>query len=181
VPDPTPNWDEQDTRDRALQARGAIDELLGSYVDVIRGRCRAKCGPHGDDVAQQVCLRLWRELRDGKHDSGSKPFRVVVSGVVSFMCKGWEGTVLGRDVPFEEWVAASSGEVLDDVAGEAVAQLDVEAFVESLPPSDSGVARMRMLEHLEIDQIAEMTGRSRNAVDQALHRVRREWKRWLEA
>jgi DNA-directed RNA polymerase specialized sigma24 family protein len=104
-----------------------------------------------------------------------------VNGVVGFMCKGWEGTVLGKHVPYEEWVAANVDQALEDIADETVARLDVEAFVASLPPGDSEVARLRMVERLEIDQIKEATGRTRNAVDQALHRIRREWKRWVES
>lgn len=178
--DPTTSWDEQDARDRELLARGAIDELLGYYVDGVRARCRAKCGPHGDDVAQHVCLRLWQELSDGKH-RGPKPFRVIVAGVVKFACRGWEGTTLGRDAPLEEWTVPATEEFIDDVAGEVVARLDVEEFVDSLPPGDSEVARMTMLEQMEIDQIADATGRQSNAVYQARIRIRREWKKWLES
>ena len=59
--------------------------------------------------------------------------------------------------------------------------IDVEAFVDSLPAGDGEVARMRMLEGREIEEIAKTTGKKRNAVDQALWRIRREWKRWLES
>jgi RNA polymerase sigma factor (sigma-70 family) len=181
VPEETPNWDAQDARDRELLQRGAIEELLASYVDVIRARCRNRCGPHGDDVAQHACLRLWRELSSGKHRDGKRPFREVVNGVVAFACKGWEGTTLGRDMPVEEWTVQSEGASVDDLADVVVSRLDAEAFVQSLPPGDGEVARLRLLEGMEIDQIAESTGRTRNAVDQALFRVRRQWKTWLES
>lgn len=181
MPTETPDWDAQDRRDRELLARGAIEELLASYVDGIRGRCRNRCGAHGDDVAQQACLRLWRELSDGKHRDGTKPFREIVNGVVAFACKGWEGTTLGRDATLEEWAAGQTGSAADHVADEAMTRIDVEAFVGSLSPGDNEVARLRLVELLEIDQIAEMTGRTRNAVDQALFRIRRQWKTWLES
>jgi DNA-directed RNA polymerase specialized sigma24 family protein len=122
---------------------------------------------------------LWQELTDGKH-RGPKPFRVIVSGVVKFACQGWEGTTLGRDAPLEEWTVPATEEFIDEMADEVVARLDVGEFVESLPPGDSEVARMKMLEYLDVDQIAEATGRTSNAVHQALHRIRREWKTWLE-
>jgi DNA-directed RNA polymerase specialized sigma24 family protein len=79
VPNETLSWDAQDTRDRELLARGAIEELLAAYVELIRARCRNRCGAHGDDVAQQACLRLWRELSDGKHRDGIRPFREIVT------------------------------------------------------------------------------------------------------
>ena len=114
MPRETPDWDAQDARDRELLARGAIEELLAAYVDVIRARCRNRCGAHGDDVAQQACLRLWRELSDGKHrGGGAKPFREIVNGVVAFACKGWEGTTLGRDAPLEEWTTEHAGSAAD--------------------------------------------------------------------
>ena len=179
MPDRTPDWDAQDKHDRELLARDAIDELLAGYVDLVRARCRARCGPHGDDVAQHVFLRLWRELTDHKHRTG-KPFREIVNGVVAFTCKGWEGPILGRDAPLDEYVPPS-GAFADDVADEVAAMIDVEAFVDSLPAGDGEVARMRMLEGREIEEIAKTTGKKRNAVDQALWRIRREWKRWLES
>lgn len=180
MPDAIPGWDAQDARDRELLARGRLEELLAGYVDLIRARCRNRCGAHGDDVAQQVCLRLWRELSAGKHRDGKRPFREIVNGVIAFACRGWEGTTLGRDVPLEDWSAASSDVPVDDVADEAVPRLDTEAFVRSLPSGDGEIARLRILEWKEIEQIAEATGRTRNAVDQALFRIRRQWKSWLE-
>jgi DNA-directed RNA polymerase specialized sigma24 family protein len=132
-------------------------------------------------VAQQACLRLWRELSDGKHSDGEKAFREIVNGVVAFACRGWEGTTLGRDSPLEEWTTANTDAATDDVADVAVPRIDTEAFVRSLPPGDGEIARLRILESKEIDQIAKATGRTRNAVDQALFRVRRQWKTWLES
>jgi RNA polymerase sigma factor (sigma-70 family) len=180
VPDRTPDWDAQDKHDRELLARDAIDELLAGYVDLVRARCRARCGPHGDDVAQQALLRLWRELTDGKHRTG-KPFREIVNGVVAFACKGWEGTTLGRDAPLEEWTAGRVDEADDDVADDVITRLDLEAFVASLPPGDGEIARLRFIELLEIAQIADSTGKRENAIHQALYRIRRKWQTWLES
>jgi DNA-directed RNA polymerase specialized sigma24 family protein len=140
VADATPDWDAQDARDRELLARGAIDALLAGYVDLIRARCRNRCGAHGDDVAQQACLRLWRELSDGKHRDGEKAFREIVNGVVAFACRGWEGTTLGRDSPLEEWTTANTDAATNDVADVAVPRVDTEAFVRSLPPDGQEMA-----------------------------------------
>ena len=181
MPNQTPDWNDQDAHDRELLGRGAIDELLAGYVDLIRARCRTRCGPHGDDVAQQACLRLWRELDAGKHRKGGNQFREIVNGVVAFACKGWEGTTLGRDAPLEEWTTEHTDSATDDVADEAMTRIDVDAFVDSLPPGDGEVARLRLIELLEIDQIAERLCKTRNAVDQALFRIRRQWKTWLES
>jgi DNA-directed RNA polymerase specialized sigma24 family protein len=162
-------------------ARGANEELLAGYVDLIVARCRNRCGAHGDDVAQQASLRLWRELSGGKHRDGAKPFREIVNGVVAFACKGWEGTTLGRDAPVEEWTMELAAGARNDIAGEVVARIDLEAFVDSLPPGDGEIARLRFTELLEIDQIAEATGKNRNTIDQALYRIRRKFEKWLES
>jgi RNA polymerase sigma factor (sigma-70 family) len=180
VPDRTPDWDAQDKRDRELLARGAIDELLSQYVDSIRARCRNRCGVHGDDVAQHVALRLWRELVDGKHRHG-KPFREIVNGVVYFACKGFDGAKFDDDTPFEDWMEGFESGSTPDTVDDVVFRLDLEDFVSSLPPSDGEVARLRFIERLEIDQIAEATGKKRNAIDQALHRIRPKFQAWLES
>jgi DNA-directed RNA polymerase specialized sigma24 family protein len=180
VPGRTPDWDAQDKQDRELLARGAVEELLAAYVDAVQARCCNRCGAHGEDVAQQVFLRLWRELADGKHRDGDKPFREIVNGVVHFTCKGWEGTILGRDAPLDDHLEPPGG-FTDDIADDVAAVIDVGSFVDSLPPGDGEIARLRMLEQREIEDIARETGKTRNAVDQALFRVRREWKRWLES
>jgi DNA-directed RNA polymerase specialized sigma24 family protein len=122
---------------------------------------------------------LWQELAAGKH-RGPKPFRIIVAGVVKFACKGWEGTTLGRDVPLEEWTQANDARGESGVEDDVLTRIDIEAFVASLPTGDGEIARLRFIDLLEIDQIAEQTGRKRNAVDQAVFRVRREWKKWLE-
>lgn len=173
----TPDWDAQDVRDRRLLARGEIEELLAGYVDLIQARCRNRCGAHGEDVAQQVFLRLWRELADGKHRDGAKPFREIVNGVVHFTCLGWEGTTLVRDKPYEEWMSEAD-EPSDDSDSDVVFRLDLEAFVASLPRGEGEIARLHYIDLLEIDQIAETTGKKRNAVDQALYRIRRKWAAW---
>jgi RNA polymerase sigma factor (sigma-70 family) len=172
----TTDWDVQDARDRQLLAQGAIEELLARYVDLIQARCRTRCGSHGDDVAQEACVRLWRELQAGKHREGRRPFREIVNGVVAFACRGYEGATFPSGTPIER----DPPEPPDDGFECAVeSRIDIEDFIKSLSAGDADVARMRFA-GAEIDQIAEALGRSRNAVDQSLYRIRREWKRWIE-
>jgi RNA polymerase sigma factor (sigma-70 family) len=168
--------DARDALDRELLARDEIDELLAGYVDTAFARCRARLGGHGDDAAQAVCERLWRELKQGKHRDGRVPFRVVVHKVIDWVCAGMTGTTPGRDLELEDWDGPDPGDLEDDV----VARLDMEAFVASLPPGDGEVARLRILRGREIEEIAAELGMKRNAVDQALHRVRTRLVAWLE-
>ena len=55
--------DARDAEDKRLLDTGEIDLLLSGWVETIRGRSIARMrGPVGEDVAQAVCERLWREL-----------------------------------------------------------------------------------------------------------------------
>ncbi len=168
--------DARDALDRELLQRGEINELLAGYVDEIVARCRLRCKAHGEDVAQQVCLRLWRELKEGKHADGRVPFRVVQYKVTAWLCREYGGAVFEGGVELEE----RDDPAPDDFTEAVAAQLDMEAFAASLPPGDGEVARRRMLEGREIDEIAAETGKTRNAVDQSLFRIRGKLREWLE-
>ena len=169
--------DARDALDRELLARGEIDELLAGYVDEIVTRCRLRCKAHGEDVAQQVCLRLWRELKAGKHAGGRVPFRVIQYKVTAWLCREFGGAVFEGGAELDE----RDDPAPDDFTDEVAAHLDMEAFVASLSPGDGEVARLRMLEGKEIDEIAADTGKTRNAVDQSLFRIRGKLRGWLDA
>jgi RNA polymerase sigma factor (sigma-70 family) len=67
------------------------------------------------------------------------------------------------------------GSPIDD----ADTRYDLERALESLSEGGAEVARLRFLEGLEIDEIAERLGKTRNAVDQALHRSRKKLQELL--
>lgn len=169
--------DARDALDTELLERGEIGELLAGYVDEIVARCRLRCKAHGEDVAQQVCLRLWRELTQGKHRDGRVPFRVIQAKVTAWICREFGGAVFEGGDELDERSDPGAGEFTAEVE----AQLDMEAFVASLPPGDGEVARLRVLEGKEIAEIAAETGKSRNAVDQSLFRIRGKLREWLAA
>ena len=106
--------DARDAEDKRLFDEGRIDELLAGWVETIRGRCVAKMrGPVGLDVAQAVCLRLWRELKAGKHRDGAGPFRVVVHNVIGWACAGWYEHGWGEVELIETWSAGSNEPMLN--------------------------------------------------------------------
>ena len=57
-----------DAADALLLARGEHARLLAKYEPIILGRCVAELRGHldADDVAQDVKVRLWRELHQGQ-------------------------------------------------------------------------------------------------------------------
>ena len=151
--------------DEALLASGDHARLLARYEMVIVQRCVAAMRGHEDaeDVAQDVKLRLWRELQAGK--TYPVPFRVVVHKVIGWTLKDhWSGR--GTTVPLPDgWEPGTE----DDVDG----RLIVAEMIDQLPPREQEVWRLQIEEGLSPDQIAERLAITRNNVDQALHRGRK--------
>jgi DNA-directed RNA polymerase specialized sigma24 family protein len=167
--------DARDEEDKRLLETGQIDLLLAGWYETIVGRCIARMrGPVGHDVAQAVCLRLWRELKNGRHREGRLPFRVIVHQVIGYTCDGWYEKGWGES----EWLEIDAP--APDPAAEIDLALDLEAFVESLPPADAEVAALLLLERLDPGQIAERLGKEPNAVYQAKSRITRRLREWLE-
>jgi DNA-directed RNA polymerase specialized sigma24 family protein len=167
--------DARDAEDTRLLANGEIDLLLGGWYDTIVDYCIAKMrGPVGEDVAQAVCERLWKELKAGKHRDGRLPFRVVVYSVSNWVCKGWyepgwvENELFDGDRP------------APDETDQVIVGLTLEQFVATLPPGDGEVAALYYLGGLEPGEIAERTGKKANAVYQAISRNKTRLKGWLE-
>lgn len=154
--------------DEALLASGDHARLLAKYEAVIVARCVAALRGHTDaeDVAQDVKLRLWRELQAGKRYP--VPFRVVVHKVIDWTLKDhWAGRDTTVPLP-EIWEPAAE----DDPLGPAI----VEELFEDLPSREREVWTLHCVEGLSPEQIADRLDIERNAVDQALHRGRTKLK-----
>ena len=170
--------DARDAEDEPTARRtGEIDRLLAGWVrDDRQPAVSRRCAAVGHDVAQVVCLRLWREAEDGKHRDGRWPFRVIVHKVIGYVCAGWYEQGWGE---FE--LIEIDGPAADGFTGEVELQLTLEGFVASLPPGDGEVASLWLLERLEAGQIAERLGKAPNAVYQARHRITPRLREWLES
>jgi DNA-directed RNA polymerase specialized sigma24 family protein len=167
--------DARDAEDKRLLENGEIDLLLAGWYETIVGRCVAKMrGPIGHDVAQFVCERLWRELKNGKHRDGRWPFRVIVHQVIGYACSGWYEK--GRN---ELELIEIDGPTGDGFVADVELQLTLEEFVTTLSPADADVARLWLLEQLESDQIAAQLSKDPNAIYQARFRISKRLKEWL--
>ena len=169
--------DARDAEDNRLLEDGEIDLLRAGWVETIDARCVAKMrGPVGHDVAQAVCERLWKELKAGKHRTGRWPFRVIVHQVIGYVCAGWyeKGWSEGELIEID-------GAADDGFTGDVELALTLEAFVATLPPEDGKVARLSLLERLEIDEIAERLDKQPNAIYQARSRIHPRLREWLES
>ena len=168
--------DARDAEDALLLQTGDHARLVAAYHPVIVQRCRIRVrGDAAWDVAQDVCLRLLAELRRGKRYS--VPYRVVVFNVVKWTIRDH---FAGRptDVPLPEGWDVPSG---DDPYADWEQRHDVAALLAELPAGEREVAELRYLEGLDIDQVAERLGKSRNAVDQALWRAHGKLRSHLDA
>ena len=119
---------DEDARDAHLLETGQIDRLLATHHIVIVGRCIARTNVHdGQDVAQDVEFRLFREFQAGKRYPGV-PYRVVVGNVIKWTLADHFG---GRptDVPLPDgWETAGSG-----FADEVIDRLWLADLVDALP------------------------------------------------
>ena len=157
--------------DDALLPSGDHAVLLAKYEPVIVQRCVAALRGHADaeDVAQDVKLRLFRELQAGKRYP--VPYRVVVHQVIGWTLRDYWGK---RDTTLplpEGWEPA----VEDDPAGPLI----VEEMLEELPAREQEVLRLYAVAGLGPQQIADQLGTTRNNVDQILHRGREKLKEKL--
>ena len=168
--------DARDAEDKRLLENGEIDLLLSGWVETIRGRCIARMrGVAGEDVAQAVCERLWRELKTGKHRDGRLPFRVIVHSVISWVCSGWNEPGWRENELFDLDGAAP------DETEAVIVDLTLEQFVATLPPGDGEVGALYYLEGgLEPNEIAGRLEKNPNAVYQAISRNKARLREWLE-
>ena len=168
--------DARDAEDKRLLETGEIDLLLAGWVETIRGLCVAKMrGAVGEDVAQAVCERLWKELKAGRHRDGKHPFRVIVHSVIGWVCRGWYEPGWQESELFDLDGAAP------DESDQVVIEVTLEQFVATLPPGDGAIAELYYLDGLEPGEIAEQVDKNPNAVYQAISRNKNRLQEWLEA
>ena len=167
--------DARDAEDKRLLENGEIHLLLSGWVETISGMCVAKMrGAVGEDVAQAVCERLWKELKAGKHRDGKHPFRVIVHSVIGWVCKGWYEPGWQESELFDLDGAAP------DETEAVIVDLTLEQFVATLPSGDGEVGALYYLEALEPAEIAERLDKKPNAVYQAISRNKGRLREWLE-
>ena len=165
--------DARDADDARLLASGEHARLLARYEPVIVARCVAalRGSLDAEDVAQDVKLRLWKELSRGKRYP--VPFRVVVHQVIRWTIREhFEGKDTHAPLP-DGW-EQSTEDPADLLERDAV-----ERALAALPGKTRRVLELRYLEGLGHCEIAERLGMTRNAVDQALHRGHRKLRETL--
>ncbi|HXG77524.1 MAG TPA: sigma-70 family RNA polymerase sigma factor [Gaiellaceae bacterium] len=162
--------DARDVEDTRLLASGNHSALVEGYYETIIQRCRVRCRTEDDalDCAQLVAVRLLSELKRARRYA--VPYRVVVHKVIEWTTKGFYERGRAALVEFEDDLPEEvfrPGNPYEDFE----TRYDLERAIALLPEGDREVARLRLVEGYEIERVAELTGKKRNAVDQALHRA----------
>ena len=157
----------RDAEDALNLQTGDFAALLAPYLEIIHQRCLiAVRDGQGEDVAQNVYLRLLKE-----HQAGRRyhvPYRVVVHKVVDWTIKAHlQG--LPADVPLPDDFDPAGDESFGELEGED----ELAQWFANLPEGERRVCELRYLHGLEPDEIAGELGMTRNAVDQRLFHARR--------
>ena len=160
---------DDDARDAHLLETGRIDRLLATYELVILARCiKGTKSPHdGQDVAQDVMFRLFREFETGKRYEGI-PYRVVVHQVTKWTLADFYA---GRrtDVPLPDELDLAAEDVGDGV----VSALWLRELLAQLPERERATCELVYVEGLSPAQAAKRLGTTRNNVDQRLFHARK--------
>jgi RNA polymerase sigma factor (sigma-70 family) len=167
--------DARDAEDTRLLEAGQFGALVEAYYETIIQRCRVRCRGREDDAlecAQAVVVRLLSELKRGRRYK--VPFRVVVHKVIEWTTKGFYERGRALHVELEEELVGG-----ENPYDEVETRYDLEHALAELPAGAGEVARLRYLDGLEIEEIAERLGKTRNAVDQALFRSRKRLQELL--
>jgi RNA polymerase sigma factor (sigma-70 family) len=155
----------RDAEDALLLDQGDHATLLAAYADVVVQRCLVGTrSEDGYDVAQDVFVRLVAELSRGK--GYDVPYRVVVHRVVDWTLKDH---FAGRstDVPLPDgWEPVDPSDPYAEVD-----ESDLDTLWADLADGDRDVLDLRYMRGLDVTEIADRLGKTRNAVDQALHRA----------
>lgn len=164
--------DADDDADERLLARGERAALLARYYPVILERCRARLGSEAlaFEAAHRVVDRLLAELARGRRYG--VPYRVVVHQVVTRTLAGLFAGRRESPLPDDRDVAAPGD--LPWGSGDPLAELEsrmgLAQLFATLPERVRRVMEERYLAGRDPQEIAELLGMTRNAVDQAHHR-----------
>ncbi len=136
----------------------------------LKGKARVRSADV-DDVAQEVFLRL---MRYEKGELVEHP-KAYLYKVAVHVAAEWSIRASSRLQHDEKWLASlTGGEEPDGVLQRAQSLAEIKRALAALPPEQSEVLRLRFIEELGHDAIAERIG-------EPLHRVRRHVARGYEA
>lgn len=158
------------TEDTKRRLSDWFRQWQGPLRKFLQGKTRVRAADV-DDVAQEVFLRL---MRYGKGELVEHP-KAYLYKVAVHVAAEWSIRASSRLQHDEKWLASLiGGEEPDWVLQRAQSLAEIKRALAALPPEQSEVLRLRFIEELGHEAIAERTG-------EPLHRVRRHVARGYEA
>jgi RNA polymerase sigma factor (sigma-70 family) len=158
----------RDAEDARLLEAQAYGELFAAYYPDILARLKLRLpDEEAREVAQRVFLHVLEELRRGKEYR--HPFRVIVHMRTTWILKEYWAEQGRRTAELPDHPPDRALDPFEYVD----ANFDLESALSELPDGERRVAALRWQSGMEIQDIAERLGMTRNAVDQALFRAHR--------
>jgi RNA polymerase sigma-70 factor (ECF subfamily) len=165
---------------RAVYDLGAFSELYRRYLCRIYGFVRSQTPdePTAEDLTAQTFFRAFSSASTFSGDGTYRSwlFRIAHNTLASWRVGRAKGPVVVENVPEHVDPAPLPSAVV--LAGEERSL--VWRLVSSLGPAQREVLALRYLEDLTIEEIADVTDRSRGAVRILLHRARNSLRRAIE-
>lgn len=161
----------------ARQDSAAYRMLVGRYLDFCVRFAERMTGSRADaeDVAQEVCLKIWREAPNWqpKAKFSTWLYRVVLNASIDYKRKVVPFAPLGDDVA-EDPAPASDAEMI-----RAEKEAAVRAALQRLPERQRAAVVMSYYEGLGNKESAEAMGLELGAFQQLLFRARQSLKQDL--
>jgi RNA polymerase sigma-70 factor (ECF subfamily) len=157
-PGPNQNWN-----GAWPQSRAEFAALVEAYADrLVRYAFRQVGSLHdAEDIVQEVFTRAIR-APSAPSAVGPYLYRAVSNGCVDFVRRRNRAAVFCEEVSVEEALAARHG---PREAAQAAEELrNIERLLQKLPAEQAEAVRLRVLDGLKLNEIADVTGCSINTV-----------------
>lgn len=137
------------------QQPAALDAAWQRHGRRVRAMARQRCGEHGDDVAQDVFLRLWQRPDRYRPESGTLlTFLLHLTVCRSIDVLRSDGSRIRR----EDRERFTTPPQTSDLAGDVSDRHVVEAALERLSPDHRAAIRLAFFEGLTYQQVAAELG-----------------------
>jgi RNA polymerase sigma factor (sigma-70 family) len=166
----------------------AATQLYLRYAHRLRALVRARCSVElarrvdPDDIVQSVFHRFFRGVRRGNYDvpPGDELWRLfLVIALNKIRAEENFHRAGKRDVRLTVTDRAIESRAESDRGAQAVLELTIKEFLESLPPAHRAVVEQRVEGH-DVADIAGQTGRSKRTVERILQDIRRKLSSLLQ-
>jgi RNA polymerase sigma-70 factor (ECF subfamily) len=157
--EPAHNWDGTWPRSRA-----AFAALVEAYADrLVRHAFRQVGNQHdAEDIVQEVFARAIDRTRDAPSAVGPYLYRAVSNACIDFLRRRNRAAVYREEVGVEELLAKRHGP--GEAAQSAEELRNIERLLRRLPAEQAETVRLRVLDELKLNEIADVMGCSINTV-----------------